>query len=549
MEAFLKKTYYDINNPAGYSSVKKLRQAALDAGYAEASYGKVRQWLLKQDTYALSKPARKHFPRAHVLTGGLDEQWTADLIDFNSIVSENDGYAYILVVMDKLSRFMWTSKMKTKRPEEVKNALEGIFESGRKPKYSIYFDKGGEFKNNIIKRFCAENNIKPFYTSNETKSSTVERAIKTIKERIYKYFLQMQFHRWVDIYSNVTHGYNNSLHRTINMLPANVTHDNEGLALYNEAISRQRSKGVVKKSEFIKEMVRSQTKENVRSHHEQVGGLALEGQSNISPTVSTPAEGPDHPTNLEKPLTKMDVIDKYRTKPIKPKFKVGDIVRISRLKETFNRAYDHQFTMELFKIVAVRKSQGLPVYKIVANEDGEDILGFFYGYELLRAYVPKNDRYRIEKVLKYRGSGPRKQAFVQWFLHPSKYNSWVPASTVKDIPGVHLRKMARKSKNVYNQHKRATVIRKRETSQPEALQVSPKQKTSGKVLAPKRHKKLDTKSSASTVKDVTVTPAESKSLKAPQAVKDAQPRRPSTRSMSGVLNRKKRLGDDQFIWM
>ena len=65
-----------------------------------------------------------------------------------------------------------------------------------------------------------------FVTQNEVKANYAERAIKTIKGRIYKFFTHKQTHRYIDILQDVTGAYNNSVHRSIGMAPAKVTEKN-----------------------------------------------------------------------------------------------------------------------------------------------------------------------------------------------------------------------------------------------------------------------------------------------------------------------------------
>ena len=82
MEAFLEKTYNDPSHPAGFGGVKKLVEAAKQAGFGqEVSYGKVRKFLQTQETYSLTKPSRKATSQAHVVVAGLNAQHNIDLID------------------------------------------------------------------------------------------------------------------------------------------------------------------------------------------------------------------------------------------------------------------------------------------------------------------------------------------------------------------------------------------------------------------------------------------------------------------------------------
>ena len=148
MEAFLKTPYYVLTNPSGFSSIKKLVQCAR---YVPASYGDIKKWLLKQDTYALSKPSRRTFPMSSIYVAGIDAQLSMDLIDFVNIASSYDDYRYILVVKDIFSRYVWTVALKRKMPAEVVEGLKAMFQQGvRHPKYSIYMDGGKEFNGKTV---------------------------------------------------------------------------------------------------------------------------------------------------------------------------------------------------------------------------------------------------------------------------------------------------------------------------------------------------------------------------------------------------------------
>ena len=66
--------------------------------------------------------------------------------------------------------------------------------------------------------------------------------------------------------------------------------------------------------------------------------------------------------------------------PQRPKFKVGDRVRIRKKIETFHRGYRIQFTEELFKISHIPKKNP-PTY--VVKDITEIIQGKFYEPELV----------------------------------------------------------------------------------------------------------------------------------------------------------------------
>ena len=95
---------------------------------------------MKQDTYTLHKPARRHYRRNRVIVGGIDdivggidELWQMDLADMQAIATDNDGYRYLLVCIDVFSKFVWVIPLKTKTGPALVTAFKKILESGRKP--------------------------------------------------------------------------------------------------------------------------------------------------------------------------------------------------------------------------------------------------------------------------------------------------------------------------------------------------------------------------------------------------------------------------------
>ena len=99
---------------------------------------------------------------------------------------------------------------------------------------------------------------------------------------------------------------------------------------------------------------------------------------------------------------------------INPKFSVGDKVRISKKKKTFEKGYTTRWTEEIFTIVEVKRTQP-PKYKI-AYLNGEDIQGTFYEPELRKT---SQELFRIEKVIK-RG---KTKSLVKWKGYFDDFNS------------------------------------------------------------------------------------------------------------------------------
>ena len=111
----------------------------------------------------------------------------------------------------------------------------------------------------------------------------------------------------------------------------------------------------------------------------------------------------------------------------KPKFKVGDKVRISKYKRNvFDKGYTPNWTEEIFTIDKIQYTNPI-TYKIKDLND-ETIEGSFYEPESLKA---KQDVFRIDKVI--RRDYKKKQALVKWKGYSDDFNSWIPMKDLGNI--------------------------------------------------------------------------------------------------------------------
>ena len=111
----------------------------------------------------------------------------------------------------------------------------------------------------------------------------------------------------------------------------------------------------------------------------------------------------------------------------KPKFKVGDKVRISKYKRNvFDKGYTPNWSEELFIINKIQYTN--PITYKIKDLNNEDIKGSFYEPELLKA---KQDVFRIDKVI--RRDYKKKQALVKWKGYSDDFNSWIPMKDLQHI--------------------------------------------------------------------------------------------------------------------
>lgn len=118
----------------------------------------------------LFKPVRRRFETRHFIQKGIDDTWQADLYvfyrprgkiedpsyslrkitektenDYKQMLRANDGYRYILNIIDTFSKYVWSIPLKTKSGLEVSQAFSLVFKN-RKPR-KLHVDRGKEFYN------------------------------------------------------------------------------------------------------------------------------------------------------------------------------------------------------------------------------------------------------------------------------------------------------------------------------------------------------------------------------------------------------------------
>jgi len=103
--------------------------------------------ILVNELYA---PARRNFERRPVVVKGYDDLWQADAVEMWSYARFNNGYKYILIVIDVLSKYAWAIPLKSKNEIETAKAFSTIFWDNKKIPKNLQTDRGKEFYNGDV---------------------------------------------------------------------------------------------------------------------------------------------------------------------------------------------------------------------------------------------------------------------------------------------------------------------------------------------------------------------------------------------------------------
>lgn len=220
LDSILRPLYYDVKNASAFSSAPKLYKAARLKS-AKVSLDQVKSWLTHELTYTLHKQPRWNFRRAPCIVSSVDEQWQADLADMQAISRQNRGFRYILTIIDMFSKYAFAIPLKNKFGKTLVRAFQSVF-AERVPQ-KLQTDQGTEFDNKLMRRYLKDMGVHYFTTTDKhIKCAVVERFNRTLKSKIFKYMTSRGTKSYIDILAEVVDTYNNTVHRTIKMRPADV---------------------------------------------------------------------------------------------------------------------------------------------------------------------------------------------------------------------------------------------------------------------------------------------------------------------------------------
>ena len=98
------------------------------------------------------------------------------------------------------------------------------------------------------------------------------------------------------------------------------------------------------------------------------------------------------------------------------KFKIGDIIRISKYKNIFAKSYVPNWSEEVFVIKKVENT--VPWTYLISDLKGKEIFGTFYENKLQKT---NQKEFRIEKIIKRKSD----KLYVKWKGYDNSFNCWI----------------------------------------------------------------------------------------------------------------------------
>lgn len=235
IDTYLKEIYYNPQHEASFSNPQSLYEYVKSHGRFKLSRDQIKSWLRWQDVYTTHVSKQKGKVHSPVIVPYIRYQYDIDSGWMTSL-SLKSKKNFILAV-DVFSRRVAARGVVNLKAKTVSEALHEILDEMGTPE-KIRTDQGGEYVNKESEKLFKSKGIEHFIAYPPNKANYAERAIRTIKNLLYKQMESKGKNNWTEeMLQDTIEGYNKRKHRSIGMAPIKVTENNE-----SQLWSKQQSK-------------------------------------------------------------------------------------------------------------------------------------------------------------------------------------------------------------------------------------------------------------------------------------------------------------------
>lgn len=204
--------------PAAFGSIENL------SNQSGIPRKKVAYFLHSKGAYTKFRNVRRNFRRLPARARHINDIWCLDLAQVDKLSQWNSGVKYLMVVVDVFSRFIRVEPMRNKNAETAKRAFLRLCSKQRDvmvhPR-KLWVDRGKEFLG-AFKQYCEDIGTKIYHTHSETKAAYAERAIRSLKNLIYRYLEEKDTEKYISELQSFVDTMNSRKNRTTGMIPKDV---------------------------------------------------------------------------------------------------------------------------------------------------------------------------------------------------------------------------------------------------------------------------------------------------------------------------------------
>jgi transposase InsO family protein len=194
-------------------------------------------WLKKMGNYQISRTPKKNINKP-VIAKSCNQRWQLDTIHLLNY--PNNGYKYILSVIDIFSKYVFARALKNLRSETVMGAFHSIIHqdcNGLYP-YIVQSDNGSEFAD-AFHQYLLTHNVKHIYSlpSTPTSNAYIERCNLELRRRIKAGFIKYNNFLWrvhlPDYVKNINNQPNRNKIRPVDIWQAGYQPQNNNINVEN----------------------------------------------------------------------------------------------------------------------------------------------------------------------------------------------------------------------------------------------------------------------------------------------------------------------------
>ena len=378
-EQVLTGLYNDVQSPGSLTSIRKLWLEARKI-IPGIKIREVKDFLEGQESYTLHGVIHRKFLKRPVYVKGPGVLLGSDLADVQNLKDSNDGVNFLIFFIDCFSRKLTVTPLKNKSGLTIAKAFDSFLKNSTFRYSLLWVDEGPEYFNKHVKEICKKFNLKMYATFNRRiKSAFAERAILTIKRKLYRALTQFNTKHYLKFIKPIVESYNNSPHRGLLGDTPNRVHK------MTDPIQ-------------IKLLARKMYEKKFQNY-----GSAVYKREVLNPNITS----------------EQSVL------------KEGNYVRLlsNEADLVFSKSYHPIYTQEVFEIDRVIFDT--PIVYYLKDLLGERIEGLVYRRELQPTAKPIY--FPIEKIIKTRKVKGEKQFLVKYLSYPDHFNEWRKESDIKHL--------------------------------------------------------------------------------------------------------------------
>ena len=153
----------------------------------------------------LSKPPKKNYPTNKTDVYHIDHIWSLKLLDLKNYgPKSNRDYRYVLVPIDKFSKFGWSIPLEIKNAQTKTNSFENTLLSSKSKPNLIETDRGKQFYNSVFQNVFNNNNIKHYSRKSSIGDVFAECFNCTFRDLLMKPVFEKGESNWIDVLSLIT---------------------------------------------------------------------------------------------------------------------------------------------------------------------------------------------------------------------------------------------------------------------------------------------------------------------------------------------------------